>query len=244
MAQHPALDSPLEKNQDLKSVMLEETLWLRQAKNESQARRNVGILFENQRLTNETQAAMRKLREMQFPDGAWPWMPGGRASDYITLYITTGFGRMRAMDVDIDAGMAIKAVNRLDDWMNRTYLRIKQHGNLEANNLSSLIAQYLYCRSFFLKDRAIAPQHREAVEYFINQAVKKEKDGTQYFLRLSRMNQAQVAIAMNRIGEFQKKVEYDRLCLIVASIKERSVTDEELGLFWRDLEYSHWWYRA
>ena len=63
----PALDSPLEKNQDLKSVMLEETPWLRQAKNESQARRNVGILFENQRLTNETQAAMRKLREMQFP---------------------------------------------------------------------------------------------------------------------------------------------------------------------------------
>jgi len=241
----PALDSPLEKNQDLKSVMLEETPWLRQAKNESQARRNVGILFENQRLTNETQAAMRKLREMQFADGAWPWMPGGRASDYITLYITTGFGRMRAMDVDIDASMAIKAVNRLDDWMNRTYLRIKEHGNLEANNLSSLIAQYLYCRSFFLKDRAIAPQHREAVEYFINQAVKKEKDGTQYFLSLSRMNQAQVAIAMNRIGEFQKKAEYDRLSrLIIASIKERSVTDEELGLFWRDLEYSHWWYRA
>ena len=58
------------------------------------------------------------------------------------------------------------------------------------------------------------------------------------------MNQAQVAIAMNRIGEFQKKVEYDQLSrLIIASIKERSVTDEELGLFWRDLEYSHWWYR-
>ena len=59
------------------------------------------------------------------------------------------------------------------------------------------------------------------------------------------MNQAQVAIAMNRIGKFQKKAEYDRLSrLIIASIKERSVTDEELGLFWRDLEYSHWWYRA
>ena len=241
----PALDSPLEKNQDLKSVMLEETPWLRQAKNESQARRNVGILFENQRLTNETQAAMRKLREMQFADGAWPWMPGGRPSDYITLYITTGFGRMRAMDVDIDANMAIKAVNRLDDWMHRTYLRIQKHGNLEANNLSSLIAQYLYCRSFFLKDRAIAPQHRVAVEYFINQAVKKEKDGTQYFLRLSRMNQAQVAIAMNRIGKFQKKADYNRLSkLIIASIKERSVEDEELGLFWRDQEHSHWWYRA
>ena len=31
----PALDSPLEKNQDLKAVMLEETPWLRQAVKES-----------------------------------------------------------------------------------------------------------------------------------------------------------------------------------------------------------------
>ena len=46
----PALDSPLEKNQDLKSVMLEETPWFRQAQNESQARRNVGILFDDNRL--------------------------------------------------------------------------------------------------------------------------------------------------------------------------------------------------
>jgi len=28
------------------------------------------------------------------------------------------------------------------------------------------------------------------------------------------------------------------------SIKERSVTNEELGMFWRDLELSWWWYRA
>ena len=50
----PALDSPLEKNQDLKSVMLEETPWVRQAEKESQARRNVGILFDDNRLNSET----------------------------------------------------------------------------------------------------------------------------------------------------------------------------------------------
>ena len=49
----PALDSPMEKNQDLKSVMLEETPWVRQAESESQARRNVGILFEDNRLNDE-----------------------------------------------------------------------------------------------------------------------------------------------------------------------------------------------
>ena len=52
-ATRPALDSPLEKNQDLKAVMLEETPWLRQAQTESQARRNVGILFDDNRLNDE-----------------------------------------------------------------------------------------------------------------------------------------------------------------------------------------------
>ena len=53
----PALDSPLEKNQDLKAVMLEETPWVRQAQKESQARRNVGILFDANRLQEETARA-------------------------------------------------------------------------------------------------------------------------------------------------------------------------------------------
>jgi hypothetical protein len=50
----PALDSPLEKNQDLKAVMLEETPWLRQAVKEGQSRKNVGILFDDNRLNDET----------------------------------------------------------------------------------------------------------------------------------------------------------------------------------------------
>ena len=46
--QPDALVSPLSKNQDIKSVMIEETPWLRAADRESQSRRNVGILFDEQ----------------------------------------------------------------------------------------------------------------------------------------------------------------------------------------------------
>ena len=60
------LDSPLEKNQDLKSVLLEETPWVRQAVKEGQARKNVGILFDDNRLNDETANALaQKLAEMQ-----------------------------------------------------------------------------------------------------------------------------------------------------------------------------------
>ncbi len=122
----PALESPLQKNQDLKAVMLEETPWLRQAESESQARKNIGILFDDNRLNYETEATLRKLTEMQLNDGSWPWFPGGQGNDYITLYITTGFGRLRHLGADIDVAPAIRSLRRLDAWMTDEYERIQK----------------------------------------------------------------------------------------------------------------------
>ena len=95
---------------------------------------------------------------MQLADGAWPWFPGGRGNDYITLYITTGFGRMLNLGLDIDPKPAHKALTRLDRWIDSTYRDILKHGKKEGNNLSSQIALYLYARSFFLEKKARACQ--------------------------------------------------------------------------------------
>jgi hypothetical protein len=228
----PALDSPLEKNQDLKSVMLEETPWLRQAVAESQARKNVGILFDDNRLNDETTRLMQKLAEMQNPDGLWPWFPGGRSNEYISLYITTGFGRLRHLGVNLDAAMAVRAVTGLDAWIDHIYKEILRHGKPDENHLSPTIALYLYGRSFFLKDKPVDDAHKAAVDYFLGQAKK-------YWLELAnRQSQAHLALALNRWGD--KATPKD----ILKSIKERSVANEELGMFWRDTERSHWWFRA
>ncbi len=47
-----------------------------------------------------------------------------------------------------------------------------------------------------------------------------------------------MAVALKRFGDVNAAKG------IMASIKERSVSDEEMGMFWRDLELSWWWYRA
>ena len=228
----PALDSPLEKNQDLKSVMLEETPWVRQAQAESQARRNVGLLFDENRLNEETARLLKKLSEQQMGDGAWPWFPGGPPNDYITLYITTGFGRMRHLGVTIDTAPALKSLSRLDGWIDGIYREILRAGKPEENHLTTTIALYLYGRSFFLKDKPVAPPHQEAVDYFLGQARK-------YWLQLAcRQSQAHLAVALKRFD--QKDVPQE----IMRSIKERSVSSEELGMFWRDLELSWWWFHA
>ena len=236
----PALDSPLEKNQDLKAVMLEETPWLRQAESESQARRNVGILFDENRLHDETTRTLQKLAEAQLADGSWPWFPGGRGNDYITLYITTGFGRLRHLGVEqIDMTPAIRSLARLDAWMDERYRDILKWPNAKEYVPSATDALSLYGRSFFLKDRPIAAQHREAVNFFLDR-------GRDHWLKVAhRQSQGHLAIALQRFhASALQRLNDSTPKDIMRSIKERSVSNEELGMFWRDTELSWWWYRA
>ena len=227
----PALDSPLEKNADLQTLMLEETPWYRHAQNESQARRNVGILFDQNRLEAETKRALNKLAEMQHNDGWWSWFPGGRGNEFITLHITTGFGRLRHLGVNIDASPAIRSLERLDAWATLKYNQILQK-HPDRNNLSTEIALYLYGRSFFLEDQAIADVNRVAVDYWLSQA-------KQHWLKLDcRQSEAHLALALKRFGDLKSAQ------AIMDSIKERSVSNEEMGMFWRDQKNAWWWYGA
>ena len=228
-----ALDSPLEKNEDIKSLLLLETPWVREAKNESQARRNVGILFDKNRLDTDAKRLFEQLTKAQNSDGGWPWMPGGRSNDYITLYVTTGFARLRHLGVEnVNVSLAVKALARLDNWMQKRYNRIKRNGNLDKNNLNQTIALYLYCRSFYLKDRPVPAANKTAFDYFVGQ-------GKKHWLTLgNRQSKAHVGIALYRLADKETPAD------IVTSILEHSVTTEELGMFWRDTEHSWWWYRA
>jgi hypothetical protein len=234
----PALDSPLEKNPELKSVMLEETPWLRQAHKESEARRNVGLLFDGNRLDSEQARAFQKLAEAQLSEGMWPWFPGGRPSEFITLYIATGFGRLRHLGASADVSLAIKSLGALDAWMDENYRRILKGPNPELYVPSPTDALYLYGRSFFLKDRPIAEAHFHATDFFLGQSRK-------FWLKVdSRMAQAQLAIALKRFGNLSHVSGLTVAQDIMKSIKERSVSHEEMGMFWRDLERSWWWFRA
>ncbi|NCB46591.1 hypothetical protein EOM81_06210 [bacterium] len=228
-----ALFSNLEKNQHLKSVTLLETPWVLDAKSETEQKHKIGLLFEANRLKSETERAYNTLAKMQNNDGGFPWFPGGRSNDYITLHIMSGFGRLRHLGVSVNTDIAIKTLNYLDSWIDEIYKEIIKYPNYKEDiSISPITALYLYARSFFIKTHPIAKQHSDAVNFFIEKA-------RQNWLKVpNRISQAHIALALNRLGD--KKTPVD----IVKSIKERSVTNEELGRFWRENEISFWWYRA
>lgn len=228
-----ALQSNLEKNQELKSALLQESPWVLDAQRETGAKQRVGLLFDENHMNAEIGRTLEKLSAMQYNDGAWPWFPGGPRSDYITLVILTGFGRLQHLGVKgLEMEPARKACAYMDGWISEVHRRIVKNKNERKNNLSSTIALYLYGRSFFIKERPFSASAAKAAAYFQDQA-------RQFWLQLDyRMSQAQLALALNRLGDPETAQK------IMRSMKERSQVSEELGRYWGELELSWWWFRA
>jgi hypothetical protein len=79
--------------------LLEETPWVLAAQNEALQKKNIGLLFDLNKMANEQAVAMKKMQERQLPNGGFEWFPGGRDDWYITQYMTEGFGRLNKLGV-------------------------------------------------------------------------------------------------------------------------------------------------
>ncbi len=221
------LDSPLLKNQDLKSLMIEETPWLRDANSETESRRNIGVLFDDNRLNSELARASKRLTEMQLGNGAWPWFPGGSGSSYITLYIVTGEARLKHLGVPVDTKMSLRALDWLDAEVREMYQRIEAKDR-EEDHFSSFIAMYLYARTFYQEERPVAKQNKEAFDYYVKQAAKYWSN------QKSLMTRCHTALALHRLG--QKEVP----ATILKSLRENALNTDELGMHWRMNEGYYW----
>src|SRR5262249_10507104 len=124
-----------------------------------------------------------------------------------------------------------------DAWITEEYARIQKNPDPEQYVPSATDALYLYARSFFLKDTPIPAVHQKAVNFFLTQSRK-------FWIQTDcRQTQAHLALALHRFAANNKTADSVPLG-IMRSLKERSVSNEEMGMFWRDTELSWWWYRA
>jgi hypothetical protein len=232
-----ALLSNLEKNQELKSAILEETPWVMDGKNESESKKRIGLLFDLNKLADERSAAHRNLVKMQMSNGGWPWFTGMPDDRYITQYIVTGFGRLRHLKmVDLSKDGALKtmvenAVRYTDDRIREDYEWVMKHAsNPDSNHIGPLQIQYLYARTFF-DEIAVLDRNRKAYEYYKGQATK-------YWLRNNRYQQGMIALALNRMGVDKIPVN------IIRSLKENSLANEEMGMYWKEMYEGYFWYEA
>jgi uncharacterized protein YfaS (alpha-2-macroglobulin family) len=233
-----ALVSNLSKNQELKSLLLEETPWVMDAQNETEQKKRVALLFDLNTMSNQKESTINKLEKMQLPNGGFPWFSGMRDNEYITLYILTGLGKLDKLNViQLEENnrynkMALKATRYCDDRMKEDYEDLKKWKvKMDEQHIGYMQIQYLYARSFMNKYVAVPSSHQEAYNYYMQQAEKYWNKQNQYM-------KGMMALALHRAGNTKTPP------LIMRSLDETSVKNEELGMYWKDLASGYYWYQA
>jgi len=232
-----ALQSNLQKNEELKSVLLQETPWVLQAKNEEEQKKNIALLFDMVRMSSELNKTLAQLQGMQSSNGGFVWFKGGPDDRYITQYIVTGIGHLKKLNAlpkeqekAINTILA-KAIPYLDKKIKEDYDNLlKYKTNLKSYNTGYMQIQYLYMRSFF-KDVPVAAATKTAYDYYYKQT-------QQYWIKESRYMQGMIALSLHRSKDVKTST------AIVKSLKENALQSEEMGMYWKEFNAGYYWYQA
>ena len=233
-----ALMSNLEKNQELKSLLIQETPWLRDAQSETEQKKRIGLLFDLNKMNNELKSARLKLKNNQLPSGAWPWFNGGYANRNITQHIVTGFTHLEKLNIELhDSGsvaeMLTSAIAYLDAEFVKEYHNLKKYNkdvDLTKDHLSPSQLQFMYMRSF-IPDIKKSKELTNIMDYYYGQ-IKK------YWLTRPLYAKGLMTMIMYRKGDEKTAGK------ILKSLKENSITSEELGMYWKANTNSWHWYQA
>ena len=230
--------SPLQKNEELKSLALENSPWLAEARSETERQAKLGQLLDANRMENEQRLAFEKLQELQTTEGGFRWFGGMQPDLSMTLHILSGFGHLAKLGGQFPddlrpklVEMQAKAIRYVDSEMKGW---IDEQKKTDAQKKGKIVGpwyfsatQYLYARSFYL-DSAV---DKTVLTYLKARVAEDWK--TQ-----SLQGQALAAMALNRYGDTKTATG------IINSLLERAKSTEELGLYWPDNVSGLQWYQA
>lgn len=219
-----ALISDLEKNSELKTLLIQETPWVRDAASETEKKQRLLQLFDEKTLDNQLVELITKLDDLQGNAGGFPWFAGGRENMYITLHIVNSYAHLQKLGIDNinndDFDYMMKyAVKYIDEKFLEAYVNAsKKPATVYYKNQ----IEYLYVRSSLVKQFKPSKEIREAIEFY---SEGLEND----WLTLSIAQKAKLAIVLHRFGNITVAKK------IMTSLAETAVESEENGMYWKAL---------
>ncbi|MCP1996172.1 alpha-2-macroglobulin [Flavobacterium sp. HSC-61S13] len=226
------LKSPLEKNPDLKNILIEETPWLRDAESDTEQKKRLALLFDWNKMQNEYGVVLEKLQKRQLSNGGFSWFDGGAVNPNITLEILSGFGSLKKMGVkkeiaDSYAAIEDKTLQFLDQYYYKNYLDTKE----KEQGLQNDQIQYLYARSFFLDEKPLSADLKKMAAAYVSMISEKPMESA---LSIRVME----ALILHRFGKTTEAK------TILHQIKERAVMSDEMGMYWKSNQAGWQWYQT
>ncbi|KAA6331015.1 hypothetical protein EZS27_020341 [termite gut metagenome] len=225
--------SNLQKNQDVKDILLEESPWLTEATNETEQIQRIATLFDLNNIQNNNLTALTKLKDLQRTDGSWSWYQGMQGSRYVTESTVQTLLRLSVLtghspDNDV-RNMLQLAFDYLHKEAVKEYRRILQEekqGNTRTG-ISDAALQYLYLIS--LSDEKLpGGDVQKAYTCFLQKA--NESLTTQ-----SLSEKAISAVVLHKAGRTSAANAF------IASLKEHAVQTEEQGMYFAFNESPYSW---
>ena len=223
--------SNLQKNQELKNILLAETPWLAEATNEAEQKQRIATLFDLNTMNSGLAVSVEKLRELQNGDGAWSWYKGMQGSRYVTTQVMEMLVRLNALTPqDADSRMQPmiqKGFEYLGKQAAEEYKSMKEAEKKGAVGIrpSEQVLRYLYICALDGK----APVDEKVNRYFIDKLSGEGKELTIYGKALG-------AIILQQAG----KVAEARL--FMQSLMEYSVVTDEMGRYFDTPKARYSWF--
>lgn len=220
-----ALMSQLEKDEDLKAIMLRETPWVLEAKSETEQMARLNALFDLNAFAQGQTSSLMLMSGKQTVNGGWPWMEGMPESPYITTYILSGMGKLKAMQAlsvlsDGNGKLANeivdKAVRYLEHEVAESYRemrRLKKQWSIGPMTMNEL-----YALSFFPVQKSDS-YFSEAKAYYLERLEKEWMD-------FDFNARSKAALLLFRSGK-EKTAR-----MIIQSFKECAQKNDAIGMYW------------
>jgi len=228
-----ALLSNLQKNTELKNMLLEETPWVMAAKDETEQKRQIALLFDLNMQKNQAQQYLDKLISLQLPSGAFSWFKGMGESRYITQEIILNLARLNKMTgqsvVSSQQSAVQSALNYLDLEIARDYDNLKKYNKNYDKEMSigNMQLFYLHMRSEY-PEIPVHVSAQAAVKFYTDHSEK-------YWTTFTLYGKAMMAVVAQRNGKIQ--VAND----ILKSLRENALKTDEFGMYWAKNTSGYYW---
>jgi uncharacterized protein YfaS (alpha-2-macroglobulin family) len=219
------LISDLEKNAAMKTLMITETPWVRDAASEAEKKQRLATLFDPDKLQTLEFEMWKSLYDLQKPSGGFPWFAGGNENSYITLHILQMYAHLVQLKIATNKnkkglyGIMEAAYQYADTQFLKAYKNLLKSPSDQKYRQQ---IRYLYTRSM-IGDFVELPKDVEKAMKFYLKTLQKN------WIVSSLEEKAMIGLALSRMGE-QKEAKS-----VLTSLKESAVQSTGNGMYWREL---------
>ena len=234
------LNSNLEKNQELKQLLLEETPWVLDAKNETEQMAKLARLFDANNMRNSINDDWRELKKLQNPDGGFSWYAGYPSSYYNSLYILKNLGKinewLKGNLADYQSSeqkeMVSQLVKYVDNEVSR-YFDVKAVAERSRSNVwSNYVLDYLDTRHYWEKEYPLKGDGKKMKDLVISKAKTAKITDFTFF----GLHRAALLFDAYNLKDVSKK--------LMTYLKETSVQSETQGVYWKQNLNDWGWYSS